>query len=413
MKILIVSQYFPPETGAPQARLFELATRLKNKGHDISVLTAMPNYPTGKVFSGYRWRLYLTEKMAGIPVVRTAIYPSISSKTLPRLLSYFSFVLSSVLIGSWRLGRHDVVLVESPPLFLAPAGWIISKLIRGRSIFMVSDIWPDILIRMGHASKGFSLKAMLWLEKWAYRHYDTVALTNPGAAEQIRQRFPEAAATVISNGVDTSFFRPDLYSKKIRKELGATPDQFLVGYCGLHGLAQGLDAIIEAADHLRANSRIRFAMVGDGPVKEQLVAMAKARNLNNLLFLDRRPKSDMPAILASCDAMLIPLLTRLPGTMPSKVYEAFAAGTPPLVTEGCEAETLVRRYAAGLTFVPMDGKSLAQAVLQLEGNPDLREKMRQNCLELAKRFDRDLIAERTERILQALTESKPLPEVSW
>jgi colanic acid biosynthesis glycosyl transferase WcaI len=121
----------------------------------------------------------------------------------------------------------------------------------------------------------------------------------------------------------------------------------------------------------------------------------------------------MPAILAACDAMLIPLVTRLPGTMPSKVYEALAVGTPPLVTEGCEAETLVMRHSAGLAFVPMDGKSLAQAVVKLEGNPDLRKQMRQNCLELAKRFDRDIIAERVERILQAVAESKPLPEVTW
>jgi len=380
----------------------------------VTVLTAMPNYPTGKVFSGYRWQLRRKEDLdGGIRVVRTAIYPSKSSRSIPRLFSYLPFALTSVLLGACGLGQHDVVLVESPPLFLAPSGWLISKLSRARSIFMVSDIWPDIIIRMGHTTEGYSLKAMLWLEKWAYRHYDAVALTNPGAAQQIRQRFPDVTTTVISNGADTSMFRPELRSMEVREGLGIAPDQFLVGYCGLHGLAQGLDAVIEAAEHVASSSRIRFVMIGDGPVKEQLVEMAKSRRLQNLVFSDRKPKKDMPAIVASCDTMLIPLVTRLPGTMPSKIYEALASGTPPIVTKGCEGETLVNRYAAGLTFTPMDGLSLAEAVLKLQADPELCQQIRNNCLALAKRFDRDLIADRTERILQAVAESKPLPEVPW
>jgi glycosyltransferase involved in cell wall biosynthesis len=278
---------------------------------------------------------------------------------------------------------------------------------------MVSDIWPDIIIRMRRASEGLNLKAMLWLEKWAYQYYDIVALTNPGAAKQIKERFPRVHTTVISNGVDTSFFRPNLRSAEIRKECGANNNEFLVGYCGLHGLAQGLDAVIEAADHLRLNNKICFVMIGDGPVKDSLIEMANKRQLRNVVFLDRRPKKDMPAIVASCDAMLVPLTAFLPGTMPSKVYEALAAGTPPIVAKGCEGETLTLRHAAGLTFLPMDGESLASAVSTLADNPVLREQMRRNCLILAKRFDRKILADRAERIFQALAENRPLPEVPW
>src|SRR5690554_4910927 len=132
MRLLIVTQYFPPEMGAPQARLYELARRLHERGHQITILTAMPNYPTGKVFKGYHWKLRKTEDMQGIRVIRTCIWPSKSSRTLPRLISYSSFILSSIMFGIWGLHRQDVVLFESPPLFIVPLGLLVGKLTRGR-----------------------------------------------------------------------------------------------------------------------------------------------------------------------------------------------------------------------------------------------------------------------------------------
>lgn len=413
MKLLILTQYFPPEMGAPQARLYELAKRLHDRGHQISVLTAMPNYPTGKVFDGYRHKIYLQEDMDGIRVIRTWIYPSKSSRTLPRLLSYLSFVFSSIFLGIWGLGKQDVVLFESPPLFLVPAGLIIGRATGARIIMNVSDIWPDIIVRMGHTTGGPFLKAMYWLEKFGYEHSDVVALTNPGAARQINERFAHVRTTVISNGVDTNLFRPDLRSDEVRASLGAGPDDFLVLYCGLHGLAQGLEVVIGAAERLKNHPEIKFVLIGDGPTKESLVAQARMKKLNNLRFLDRRPKKEIPAILASCDVSLVPLVTRLPGTMPSKVYEAFAAGTPPVVAKGSEGATLVSQFNAGRTFEPMNDKELAEVILSLAKNPSELKEIRTNCLKLAKRFDRDTIAQRTEEILIAVAKRQPLPEVAW
>lgn len=413
MRLLIVTQYFPPEMGAPQARLYELARRLQRKGHEITVLTAMPNYPTGRVFDGYRRRLRCTEDLDGIRVVRTWIYPSNSASTLPRLLSYASFVASSVLLGMWDLGRQDVVLFESPPLFLVPSGLVIGRATGARTIMNVSDIWPDIIVRMGHTTGGPFLKAMFWLEKFGYEHSDVVALTNPGAAAQIDERFASVRTTVISNGVDTTFFRPELRSEEVRASVGASEGDFLAGYCGLHGLAQGLEAVVDAAERLRDRPRIRFVLIGDGPTKARLVAAAREKGLENIAFLDRRPKSEMPAIVASCDVSLIPLLTRLPGTMPSKFYEALAAGTPPVAAAGCEAEPLIRKYDVGRVFEPLDGEDLAAQVADLADRPDELAGMRKRCRELARRFDRDTIAEQTDAILRAVAERRPLPDVTW
>jgi len=415
MRLLIITQYFPPEMGAPQARLYELAKRLQRMGHQITVLTALPNYPTGRIFEGYRHRLRLTEAIDGIKVVRTCLYPSKSGKTLPRLLSYLSFGITSALVGVWGLGKQDVVLIESPPLFLAPFALIVSKITRGKAVMMVSDIWPDIIIRMGHASEtSLSVKAMLWLEKFSYRHSHAVALTNPGACGQIHERFPHLRkVTVISNGVDTRMFCPDFRNGKLRSELGAGPDDFLVGYCGLHGLAQGLEVILEAAARLKDRPAIKFVMIGDGPTKEELIQKAKEMRLSNLVFYDRRPKSEMPEVVASLDVSLIPLLARFPGTMPSKVYEAMASGTPPIVAKGCEGEVLINQFEAGLCYEPGDAGEMATAILKLAEDHSLLQRVRDNCRKVSKRFDRDLIAERTERILAAVNEDRQLPEVNW
>jgi glycosyltransferase involved in cell wall biosynthesis len=399
--------------GAPQARLYELATRLRDKGHTITVLTAMPNYPTGKVFDEYRKKIYLRKRLDGLRVIRTWIYPSKSSKTLPRLLSYMSFVCSSVALGIWNLGKQDVVLFESPPLFLVPSGLIIGRATGARIIMNVSDIWPDIIVRMGHTTGGPFLKAMEWLEKFGYEHSDVVALTNPGAMEQIKKRFPHVTTTVISNGADTQMFHPKLASQTIRNSFGAGSDDFLVAYCGLHGLAQGLEVIISAAEELKKDSHVKFIIIGDGPTKEDLVARAKQKQLTNLTFFDSRPKKEIPAILASCDVSLVPLLARLPGTMPSKVYEALSVGVPPIVAKGCEGDTLVSKFNAGRTFEPLDGKELANAILEMADNTQEYQKIRENALSLAKRFDRNIIAQRTEKILCAVADRKPLPDVSW
>lgn len=411
--MLILTQYFPPEMGAPQARLFELAVRLQGRGHRVTVLTAMPNYPTGRLFSGYRRRPRLQEHRSGVRVIRTAIYPSISTRKLPRLLNYGSFAASSLLLGPWGLGRQDLVLVESPPLFLVPTGVALARLTRARLVMNVSDIWPDILVRMGHATDGIQLRAMMWLERFGYRHADAVALTNPGAAAQIRARFPGVITTVISNGVDTSFFRPDCRDPALRRDLGAEDEDFLVGYCGLHGLAQGLEAVVDAAAILRPEIGVKFVMVGEGPTKSALRQRAADLGLTNLRFVDGRPKAEMPALLASCDVSLVPLSCPLPGTMPSKVYEALAAGAPPIVARGCEGEPLVLRHNAGRAFAPLDGQDLAARILELRRDPAEHARVRDNAIQLAKRFDRDLIADRTEQVLLAVAAGTPPPPVTW
>ncbi|MBU0638637.1 MAG: glycosyltransferase family 4 protein [Planctomycetes bacterium] len=413
MRIGILTQYFPPEMGAPQARLYELAIRLQARGHELTILTAMPNYPTGRVFQEYRRRVLCKERIDGMRVIRTPIYPSKSTNLIVRLASYMSFVVSSLLLGTWSVGKLDLLIVESPPLFLGLAGIPLSWLTRSKMVFMVSDIWPDVAVRMGDMISAKQARILERLEGFVYRRAACVALTNPGAVEQVLSRFPEVPCSVISNGVDTAFFRPDCRSEAVRAEFGIGPEQFAVGYCGLHGIFQGLDVVVRAAELLRDEPRIRFVMVGDGPTKEALVVQARAANLDNIVFHDRQPKKRMPEILASMDVSLIPLAAALPGTMPSKVYEALAAGVPMVVTAGCEAEQLIRRYDVGRMFAAGDAAQLAAGIRELAENAQVHDAVRTNSLALAERFDRNRIAERTERLLQAVAAGAPFPEVTW
>jgi glycosyltransferase involved in cell wall biosynthesis len=280
-------------------------------------------------------------------------------------------------------------------------------------VLMVSDIWPDVAIRMGDMISDKQARILEKLEGFVYRHSACVALTNPGAVGQVESRFPKVACGVISNGVDTTFFRPELRNDAIREEFGFKPGQFAVGYCGLHGLFQGLEVVVEAAEKLRDNPAIRFIMIGDGPTKEKLIAQAREAELDNIEFYPRQPKARMPEILASMDASLIPLAASLPGTMPSKVYEALAAGVPMVVTEGCEATQLVNRYNVGRLFDAGNADQVAEAIQELASNPDKAAEIRKNAIELSQRFDRGKIADRTEALLQAVVSRQPVPKVEW
>ena len=382
-------------------------------GHAVTILTAMPNYPTGRVYTDYRWRIFAKESLEGLTILRTPIFPSKSKNLALRLVSYLSFVVTSFVIGVWNVGRQDLLVVESPPLFLTMSGVPMSRLLKAPLILMVSDIWPDVAVRMGDIIGRRQQKLLEWLEAWAYRKSSCVALTNPGAMQQVRNRFPAVTCSVISNGVDVAMFSGGSRSSDFRRKLGILDDQFAVGYCGLHGIFQGLDVVIRAAKSLKDNKRIRFVLIGDGPTKEVLVKQTQEAGLTNVLFLPRQPKSEMPTILANLDVGLIPLAAPLPGTMPSKVYETLAAGLPMIATAGCEAEELVRRYGIGRLFEAGNDSQLASVLQELSENGELCRKMRQACVELSPRFDRDRIAERTERIMSAVVDREPLPDVEW
>lgn len=390
MKLTILTQYYPPEVGAPQARLSELASHFVQRGHDAVVLTAMPNYPTGRVHDGYGG-LFLRERSAGVDVLRTFIYPTQKAEFTHRLANYFSFVLSSSICGSFALKRSDYLLVESPPLFLGLAGFWLSRLKRAKLIFNVSDLWPESAASMGlvdRNSAAFRISARL--EAFCYRHAWLITGQSKTIVADIAQRYPQLRTFHLSNGVDSERFGPNKFNSGARAEL-SNNGEFVAVYAGLHGLAQGLDQVLEVARKVKTG--FRFVFVGDGPQKRMLQERAKDQGLGNVRFFDPRPASEIPALMAAADAILVTLKGQIPGAVPSKLYEAMASGCPVVLAAEGEAAEIVNRYEAGIVVKPGDINALADALHRLRSDRDLCLQMGMNGREAVRRnFDRSLIA---------------------
>ncbi len=372
MRIGILTQYYPPEMGAAQSRLSDLALHLRRRGHDVVVLTALPNYPHGRVLEGYGGLLQ-RERRAGGLVIRTWIWPSASRRALPRTLSYLSFTVSSAVAGAFCLPRLDVLITESPPLTLGAAGWLIAKLKRARFVFNVSDLWPDSAMALGMLpSSGRVAKLAYQLEAFCYRHAWRVSGQSEGILDSVTQRFPGVRTIRFFGGADTARFDPALRSTNVRSAI-LGDESVIAVYAGLHGLAQGLDQVLDAAELLRDVRDLAIVLIGDGPVKSALRRSARQRGLSNVRFVEAIDPQDVPAILASADIALVPLGLRLPGAVPSKLYEAMASGLPVVLVADGEPADVLAASGGGIAVNPGDAEGLATALGQLAGSRELRE----------------------------------------
>ena len=373
MRIGILTQYYPPEIGAPQARLSELAARLNESGHEVVVLSAMPNYPQGRIYPGYGG-LARREERDGIGVLRAWIWPTLSTDVIPRTASYFSFVLSSLLVGARRLPRLDVLITESPPLLLGISGFLLSRLKRARWVFNVSDLWPEsavVLGVLGNDSKATRLAYRL--EAFCYRHAWRVSCQSDEIRASIDRRFPGVHTLAFFNGVDSNRFNPAFRSSEIRREL-ADGARTVALYAGLFGIAQGLDQLLAAAERLKGED-MRLVLIGDGPEKAALLETAKTRSLDNVKFLPPRARTEMPALLASADIAIVPLRRQIPGAVPSKLYEAMASGLPVVLVASGEPAEIVRSTGSGIVVAPGDVDGLANTLRRLARAPDERDQL--------------------------------------
>lgn len=394
MKLAILTQYYPPEIGAPQRRLSSLAGHFVRAGHQVQILTAMPNYPLGRVYHGYGGMMRQAE-VDGVRVTRTFIYPTQRTDFLHRLANYFSFVASSSAIGTILLDRPDFLMVESPPLFLGLAGAWLSVVKRTRMIFNVSDLWPETAVRLGVVRDGSAVhRVSNWLERRCYEAAWLVTGQSHEIIADIRARFPQCQTYHLSNGVDCAAFGAERATTDARATLGGE-GRCVVLYAGLHGIAQGLDQVLNAAAAMRNEDGPDFVLLGDGPVKEQLVADARRRRLDRVRFLNARPADALPPLLAAADILVVPLGLGIPGAVPSKLYEAMASARPIVLVATGEPASIVRTHRAGLVVAPHDIEALTNALRRLRADPSLRIELGENGRRAAEGFfDRGQIARR-------------------
>lgn len=373
MKLLILTQYFPPEVGAPQNRLFELALRLKAVGVDVTVLTAMPNYPQMKIYAGYENKNYLYEEMNGLKVHRASIYIPNTKSIISRLRNYFSFVISSKQIGRKHLeDSYDFLMCESPPLFLGYSAMYLARKKRAKLVFNVSDLWPESAEKLGVVTNTWLLKMAYRLEEKLYKKSVLVTGQTQGICKNIQTRFPSVKTYWLPNGVDISYFNPDeLAPKGWRRHQHFAETDFICLYAGILGLSQGIEVILQAAELVKDNTAIKFVLLGSGPEKEKLIDLKNKLMLNNVFILDGISKEEIRFVLKEVNVAIIPLkkLDLFLGAIPSKIFENLAMKVPVILgVDGEARELFVNQGKCALYAEPENSKSYAEAVLKLFNN---------------------------------------------
>ncbi|MHB1653253.1 MAG: glycosyltransferase family 4 protein [Desulfitobacteriaceae bacterium] len=381
MRILMLTQYFPPETGAAQVRLWEVAKGMWAQGHQVEVVTAFPNHPEGVIPSEYRGKFFQRDILEGIPVYRTWIYPVPRGRFWQRLLNYFSFVFSAC-YGILKSGPADYIFVESPPLFIGFTTLFARRVKRAKVIFNVSDLWPESAVSLGLVNNKLLIGLTSLLEKHMYKIAWRISTQTEGIISSLRERgLPAEKLVFLPNGVDPDLFAPQAPDLKLAEEL-KVQEKFVVLYAGTMGYAHGLEVAVQAAEILKqekAGQDIVFLLVGDGSERPKLEEMARSRELDNVRWVPFQPIAEM-ARYYSLAAVNLSTLRRYKlseGVRPSKVFPGLASAKPLLYVGEGEGAKIVEESGGGVVIAPEDPALLARALLELKEDPTRRVSMGQ------------------------------------
>jgi len=399
MKLLFITDNFPPETNAPATRTYEHCKEWVKKGVEVTVITCVPNFPQGKVYDGYTNRLYQTEMVEGIKVIRVWSYITANEGFAKRVMDYLSFAFSSFWVGLFQ--NYDLIVATSPQFFTTWTASALSKLRRKPWIFEVRDLWPESIRTVGAMKQS---RVLDWLEKvelWLYRDADmVVAVTEAFKRNMIVRGIDEEKIEIITNGANLDLYTPRDKDKELLSSLGLE-GKFIVGYIGTHGMAHSLDFIITSLQKLN-DPKIHFLFIGNGAMKQTIVKMAQQLGLENVTFLDSVSKERVPAYLSVIDVSLAPLKKSdtFKTVIPSKIFEASAMQKPTLLGVEGEAQKILERYGAGICFRPEDEADFLEKVKRLKEDVDFYRSCQEGCIKLAEEFDRKVLAEKMLKSIQ-------------
>jgi glycosyltransferase involved in cell wall biosynthesis len=410
VNILYVSQYFPPEMGAPAARADELSRHWARMGHHITILTGFPNHPTGVVPPEWRSRLRhlrYSEEVNGVHVDRTWLWPLPNRKAQERILNYSSFCISAAITGLF-LQKPDFVIATSPQLLCALAGWWIARWKRVPFIFEVRDLWPESLSAVGAGGENTLLHRVLrGIAGFLYRKADSIVVVTPAFKEYLVENWSISAdkISVVENGVETDLFRPDPVALQLRREL-KLEDRFLVCYIGTIGMAHGLETLVDVAGKLQETlPQASFLVIGEGAEKQKIIRLAQTHHLSNVQFLDQQPRERIPAFVSASDVCLVLLKRKdlFKTVIPTKLLEYMACGCPVIVAVDGQSRHIVEEADAGLFVEPENANSLAKAICELFENHARRNEMGANGRQyIVARFSREQTARKYISVLEAL-----------
>lgn len=406
MKILFLSDNFPPEVNAPASRTFEHCREWIRMGHEVTVITCAPNFPTGKLFPGYRNRWRSIESVDGIRVIRVWSYIAPNAGVFSRILDFLSYMLTATIAGLFER-RPDIIVATSPQFFTACAGRMLGALRRRPWVFELRDLWPESISAVGALRESMGLKLLRRIEMHLYRHCrGIVSVTGSFREHLVARGIPAAKIVVITNGADLTRFAPRERDAELSAEFKLT-GKFVIGYVGTHGMAHGLETLLEAAATLRTRpngDRYRLLLLGEGARKAELKKMAQDRGLGNVLFLDSVSKEQVPRYWSLLDASIIHLRPNelFKSVIPSKLFECMAMGIPVIHGVLGESAEIVRRERVGEIFQPGDHGQLAAKIEEFAGSERRLAEMRAAALSAAPRYDRAHLAARMANALEVM-----------
>jgi glycosyltransferase involved in cell wall biosynthesis len=405
MRVLYLSQYFAPEVGATQTRAHEMATGLIRAGHDVTMLTEVPNHPKGIIFPGYRRKLWVRENLEGIDVVRVWVKASPVKTMHTRLAFYLTYMLNATLAGLALRGPYDVIYATSPPLFVGGAALALSGLRRIPLIFEVRDLWPESAVALNELHNLSFIRWATRLEEACYRRAKRIVVVTQGIRDRLITRGFGDKVLLIPNGANTDLFHYQSEAgKAIRQQLDLD-DDFLIIYAGIHGIAQGLETVLNAAHKLRDHAGLHFLFIGDGPRKAELHALKERLALPNVTMLAAQPRETIPAYLSAADVALVPLrrLDIFRGALPSKIFDAWACECPIILSMQGEAQQVLQQANAGVYVEPESPSALAQVVQEMVNHSKLLRRYGRNGRRFVEEhYSRQAQAQRLTRLLESL-----------
>lgn len=406
MHILFLTDNFPPEVNAPASRTFEHCREWVKAGHQVTVITCAPNFPKGRVFEGYRNRLWQSEEMAGIQVIRVWSYITANEGFIRRILDYQSFMLTATL-ASLFVRRPDIVIGTSPQFFTACAAYAVSRMKRIPFVFELRDLWPESIKAVGAMKDSTAIRLLERVEMFLYRKASQiVSVTHSFKKTLIARGVNSDKIAVITNGVDMSRFKPMPKDAELVTQLGLE-GKFVAGYVGTHGLAHHLETLLDAAEKMRTlpdGAVFHFILLGDGARKQALKEEAVRRGLDNIVFIDSVTKDQVARYWSLLDVSIIHLKkTDLFTTViPSKLFECMGMGLPVLHGVAGESADIVRNEGVGIVFEPENATQLIAGLMQMRCDQPAYKQYQKNCLEAAKKYDRSVLAQRMLGVINEL-----------
>lgn len=360
MRILFITDNFPPETNAPAVRTFEHSKIWINEGAQVTVITCFPNFPKGEIFPGYTNKLYQVENMNGIKVIRVWSFISANSGFIKRSLDFISFCVSSFIAGLFI--KSDIIIATSPQFFTTWSAFLLSKIKRIPWIFELRDLWPETIKAVGSLKEGFIYNFLEKIEIGLYKDAQIIiSVTNSFKENLIKRGIRPNKIEVITNGIDRSYFDNNL-DKSVQKNKNTT-----IGYIGTHGVCQKLQFILEVIKNNDLQD-YQFKFVGEGADKKQLVDFKEKYRLNNVSFHNSVKKSDVLNVLQSCDAVLVPLRNSktFDSVIPSKIFESAYLKVPIILGVRGESKVIIENYQLGVCYEPENEESFIKALRNLK-----------------------------------------------